>query len=556
MEATAIDRSQPAATEANLLLSMEAQAPDVSEQQTRKNVLTEIENGIADLLRSPDNIEVTQLHPLINSLGLMGITSKELTDMTLGLRNLALLPMQKETAKRVIEFLHRYLDPHWTVSPLELYQLTLREIRERYYAPEKLAILDQCEYRCKARIFTSEDAISAANECLSLLKDRYTRLISPEELRLQEQMYSGAISGIGLSFDVRTDETGKPAINENSELMPIVSEDGYPLVATVQANTPAERAGMVPNDAILSIDGQCTRKRSLQSLISLLRGDLGKSLHFVVRKAVDEEDITLTESITLIRETIEVSPVVHKDLDGGNIAYVQLKDFMHKQALRDMLLAMMEHSSAKALILDLRFNPGGDIGQTLAIASLFVEKGTLVSTSGRIVTGQSQPVFSETIVRVNTDTTIQQIYNAADPSDVDTKVQPRSVPYLAAHRPIVVLVNAMSASGSELTAYALRESAGATVIGTKTAGKGVGQSVWTMPNGCKLHFTNFRYFSPNGNWAGDGNSELYGVEPDVHIEQDKPFIKLAGPDDNQLDCAVRFIQERFLCYRTRLVRIV
>jgi carboxyl-terminal processing protease len=174
----------------------------------------------------------------------------------------------------------------------------------------------------------------------------------------------------------------------------------------------------------------------------------------------------------------------------------------------------------------------------LQLTSLFINDGKLVSIRERDAgSGHSLSTFS-----VNPKDLVISVKDETSGRVRDQHV--KRLKAIAGNKQIVILVNGHSASASEMFTGALKDNGRATVVGERTFGKGIGQSVLRMPNGTSLHITSLRYFTPSGNWLGDGgnSSESYGIEPDHQVKLvETPKTRLGSPNDNQLSFALELI---------------
>ncbi|HEY9888116.1 MAG TPA: S41 family peptidase, partial [Candidatus Obscuribacterales bacterium] len=278
------------------------------------------------------------------------------------------------------------------------------------------------------REYTSQEAAyDAVREMLELLEDPYTRFMDPEEFRNMQVDTSGELTGVGIQ------------ISQEEETKEIV------VVAPIE-DTPAFEAGLRSKDVILEIDGESTENMDLNDAVSRIRGTVGSEVTLTVRR--DSE----TLDFTLVRARIELHPVRYSVNEGtdGPIGYIRLTQFS-SNAAGEMKAAIddLESQNVVGYILDLRSNPGGLLYSSIEIARMWLAEGTIVSTVNR------QGVVDEEAAnnRALTD------------------------------RPLVVLVDGGSASASEILSGALQDNDRAELVGTKTFGKGLVQSVRSLPDG-------------------------------------------------------------------------
>ncbi|MFH5925908.1 S41 family peptidase [Roseomonas xinghualingensis] len=259
-----------------------------------------------------------------------------------------------------------------------------------------------------------------------------------------------------------------------------VSQDaGYVKVISPIDETPAARAGVKPGDLITHINNKSTQGLTLQEAVDQMRGERGTSIRLTIRR----EGTANPLEISLTRETIRPQ-VVRARLEGNDIGYIRLTSFNEQTetGLRRALANLRSQASngLKGLVLDLRNNPGGLLDQAIQVSDDFLEQGEIVSTRAR---------RSEDAQRWN-----------ARSGDI------------AQGLPIVVLVNAGSASASEIVAGALQDHRRAVVMGVKSFGKGSVQTVMPLPGNGAIRLTTARYYTPSGR-----SIQSTGIEPDIEV---------------------------------------
>lgn len=426
-------------------------------------------------------------------------------------------------------------------TPEQLYHRTWQAAQWMIYDPAAMGDWQSWEHKFDGQIKTNEDAVRFANEMLESLNDRYTRLFSPEEVRRMKEQQEGNFTGIGVVMDIEVDADGNPKVNAKGEPAPAVDKDGNVLVREVIEGSPAQKAGLRSGDAISTIDGVSVRGKSLEELIGMIRNQAGTSI-----KVESVRDGQAQPAMTITRATVHV-PSVTTEMLAGDIGYIKLKGFDSLNATDEMIAGMKKLDDAKAIILDLRDNPGGFVHHAIDISSLFVEEGTLVSIKSRFPSPPSHPVWATETVKVTKTELIRE--STTDGTNVLVSKSARK-PYMLKGRPLVILVNGHSASASEMTTGAIRDNANGTtvivvVIGEKTFGKGIGQSMIPMPNGTMMNITSLRYFTPKGVWLGDGgNSVSHGIGPDVEVKPTKKNFKPRSAEDNQFNAAVEYLRSK------------
>lgn len=254
------------------------------------------------------------------------------------------------------------------------------------------------------------------------------------------------------------------------------------VIVSPMSGTPAERAGLMPNDYILSVDGTPTSELGINKAASLMRGDPGTAVTLEVYRGSWNEP----KNVTLIREIIETRTVKHDIISYNNetYGYILLTNFA-KSSSQEMSEALesLSTKSINGLILDLRNNPGGLLQAAIDITSMFLKTGEIVSVS----------YFDNT---KETISTIPGKYNA-----------------FLRDLPIVVLVNKASASASEIFTGALKDNNVATIIGETTYGKAAVQSTFSLTTGGEIWLPIAQYLTPNGS-----DIHLKGIAPDIEVK--------------------------------------
>ena len=293
--------------------------------------------------------------------------------------------------------------------------------------------------------------------------DRHSAYLDAGEYRNIRISTSGRYSGVGLE---------------------VSAADGRILVISPIDGTPAERAGIEPGDEIIEIDGFSVADDGLDQTIDRLRGRAGTPV--TVRLRRPDYDVALTFRLT--RQRIQVASVRHEILDQS-IAYLRLSQFNETTADEvsraiDVMMDQSQQTTGNMLtgmILDLRNNPGGILDSAVDISDLFLDDGIIVTAEGRTPASR-----------------FTRVAHRGDILDGAT---------------IAILVNGGSASASEIVAGALQDHDRATIVGTKTFGKGLVQTVMPLSKGRAIKLTTSEYFTP----SGDSINET-GVSPDVYVE--------------------------------------
>lgn len=294
----------------------------------------------------------------------------------------------------------------------------------------------------------------AINGMFEALDDPYSDYMEKEEAEQFNSDLSSSFQGIGAEIQER---------------------NGNIVVVSPIKNSPAEKAGLLPEDIIVSVDGKSLQGMSATEAVLLIRGKKGTPVTLTIKRGDSEELIEMT----IIRDDIPIE-TVYGEMGDDKIAHIQITSFSENTAeeLKE-ILEQYEKDGMKSIILDVRQNPGGYLNAAIDISNLFVEKGKpIVQLQGR--KGEPEIVLAENGKKYKL--------------------------------PIVVLIDNGSASASEILAGALKESAGATIVGLTSFGKGTVQTVTQLPDGSNLKFTTGKWLTPNGNWIHEK-----GIKPDVEI---------------------------------------
>ncbi len=290
--------------------------------------------------------------------------------------------------------------------------------------------------------------------------DPHTTYLNPEFFKEMQVETTGRFGGLGVEISIR---------------------DGVLTVVTPIEDTPAYKAGVQAGDQIILIEEEPTKDLLLQEIVKKLRGKPGTKVKITVRRKGEKEPIPFT----ITRQIIRIKSVRSRMLED-DIAYIRVRSFQNGtgREVKDAL-SSLEGEGAKALVLDLRNNPGGLLSQAVSVSDIFLKAGSLiVYTKGRMTDQEHR--FTST----------------------------HEVP--GGEIPMAVLVNAGSASASEIVAGALQDLERAKLIGVKTFGKGSVQTVVPLSDGSGLRLTTALYFTPKGR-----RIQGEGIEPDIVSEVER-----------------------------------
>ena len=323
---------------------------------------------------------------------------------------------------------------------------------------------------------------SAIQGYVAGLGDEYTEYIPSDKMKDYTENIMGNFVGVGIYM----------VADEKSDRVLVY----YPI-----PETPADKAGIKPGDLIISVDGTEYTAKDFKNISSFIKGKEGTKVNLVIER--DGERM----SFDLIREKITTNPITTKLLDN-NIGYIKVPSFDEdtsngfKEKVKEL-----ENQGAKKIIIDLRNNGGGIVDEAVNIADFLLEKGkTIIST--------------------------------VDNKDKKTVTYSKNDPTITI--PVVVLVNENSASASEILACSLQDNERAKLVGTKTYGKGVIQTVLSLADGSGLKITTEQYYTPK-----EVSIHKKGIEPNEEVklpESVKNIYAVEENEDTQLQKAIEMLK--------------
>ena len=298
--------------------------------------------------------------------------------------------------------------------------------------------------------------------------DPHSGYLDGSDLQRLETMIDGNYSGLGLS---------------------VVEDDGAVKIISPFRGSPADKAGLKAGDYITHLDGKFIVGQSLDEAVAQMRGPEGSSIQLTIFRTGRDEPF----DVSVTRGVIELEPVTW-ELEDGNIGHIMVNEFS-RDVGSDVFGAwedLQKNATGRlnGLVLDLRSNPGGSLDEAVALSDLFLSDGRIVSQRGR-ARGENISYDAETVFRGD----------------------------IAEGLPIVVLIDAGSASASEIVAGALQDHRRAVVMGQRSFGKGSVQSLLPLGNDAALKLTTARYYTPSGHSVQEG-----GITPDIAVPQ------LSDPD--------------------------
>ncbi|MEK4065099.1 S41 family peptidase [Peribacillus sp. FSL R5-0717] len=308
----------------------------------------------------------------------------------------------------------------------------------------------------------------AINGMIKSLDDPYSAYMDKKEASSFHESISSSFEGIGAE---------------------IQEQDGQIMVVSPIKGSPAEKAGVKPNDIILSVDGKSVEGLSSSEAVLKIRGEKGTKVDLSISRAGESEPIKLT----IKRDTIPIETVYAEMLDDG-VAKIQVTSFS-EHTVQELKTALeeMAKKDMKGLVLDLRGNPGGLLDQAIEMASLFIPNGKVV-------------------LQVEDRSGKKDVYKSEN--DGELKI------------PVVVLIDDGSASASEIVAAAVSESAHIPLIGVKSFGKGTVQTAQDFEDGSNFKYTAAKWLTPEGNWI-----HKKGIKPDITVKlPDYASLPYISPD--------------------------
>ena len=309
----------------------------------------------------------------------------------------------------------------------------------------------------------NEKLIRGAIDGMLASLDPHSAYLDGSDLERLETLIDGNYSGLGLS---------------------VVMEDGAVKVISPFRGSPAEKAGIKAGDFITHLDGKLIYGGDLDEAVQQMRGPAGTSINLTIFRPGSDEPI----EASVTRGVIELEPVTYEVKDG-KIGVITVNEFS-RDVGADVFAAWNDiqreaGGRVNGLVLDLRSNPGGSLDEAIALSDLFLDEGRIVSQRGR-ARGESMSFDAETVYRGQ----------------------------IAADVPLIVLIDAGSASASEIVAGALQDHRRALIMGERSFGKGSVQSLVPLGPDAALKLTTARYYTPSGHSVQEG-----GIKPDIRVPQ-------------------------------------
>jgi len=369
-------------------------------------------------------------------------------------------------------------------------------------APEALSYLSPAARAAAADTYRQ---LNLFGDVFDKIRNDYVE--KPDEAKLIEAAINGMLSSLDPHSSYMDAKAFKDMqVQTKGEFgglgIEVTQEDGLIKVVTPIDDTPAAKAGILSGDVITAIDDAPTQGLTLDQAVEKMRGAINSPVKLKIVRGPKKE----VKDYTIVRDLIRVQSV-RSHVEDGDIGYIRITQFTEqtadgvKEAI-DKLKTEIPGDKFKGYILDLRNNPGGLLDQSIAVVNDFIERGEIVSTRGR-----------------TPDET--QRFDARPGGD------------LSGGKPLVVLINGGSASASEIVSGALQDHKRATLIGTRSFGKGSVQTIMPLGQDGALRLTTARYYTPSGR-----SIQAKGIEPDYKVLEDVP-ADLKGKDDMKGEASLK-----------------
>lgn len=354
------------------------------------------------------------------------------------------------------------------LAPVDTYWSVINYLDSHYYGEKP-----------KSRQLT----YAAIRGMMGSLGDRYTRFLDPEDFKEMQEENRGDFEGIGAELD---------------------SKEGRTLIKKTIDRSPAQHAGLKANDIILKVNDQLIQGLDITDVVKKIRGQRGTKVKLTIKR----DDVAEPMDFQITRDIIPFTIVESRMEDKGNkIGYIALRQFNEKsdqqifQALNDL-----DSQGARAIVLDLRGNPGGLLDSAIAIGSRFINDGNIVIIQNKGARRSAVPI---------------------DESKHNNPM-----------KPLAVLIDGGTASAAEIVSGAIQDHKAGTIIGTESFGKGLVQTIINLDDGSAVAITTAKYLTPNGHEV----TPKLKIKPDITVEPTDEDIK--NSNDVQLKKAVQFLKDK------------
>ena len=353
------------------------------------------------------------------------------------------------------------------LNPDNVYRRVWETINNEYYdETHNHQDWNRWQHRYDGKLKTQDDAHKAIETMLASLGDKYTRFLDRDAFADERSQIDARLFGVGIQI----------GMDKSQRIVVIAPID----------DTPASRAGVMSGDEIAEVDGKSTKGMSVEEAAKAIKGEKGSAV-----------DLTLLRKqkklkMKLVRDEISISSVQTAKMLDGDVGYIRLTSFISKKADDEMKHALTKLSGAKAIILDLRDNPGGLLQNAITISNMFLDgKNNIVFTVDK--DGYKTPAV-------------------ADGNSIT-------------HQPLAILINKGSASASEIASGALKDNGRAVLVGSRSFGKGLVQAIQRLEDNSGVNYTIARYLTPS-----DTDIHNVGISPDFSVElTGKDYEEGRGP---------------------------
>ena len=342
-------------------------------------------------------------------------------------------------------------------------------------------IIDSNFYKYNDEVTTENLEEGIFQGMMDSLNDHYAEYYSAEEMQAVMDDVEGIKYGIGCY---------------------VTMEDDMPLIYGVMEDSPAEKAGVLNGDIIVSVDGESVAGKTLTEVVEMIKGLEGTEVSVTFNRDGELIQMTIVRGAVIENTTVNFGVLT----DNEEIGYIRIKDFedvtigQYQEAFKELY----ETEKIKGLILDLRNNPGGNLNAVVDIARQILPEGLIVYTEDNKGVRKEYTCDGENQIKI----------------------------------PLVVLINAYSASASEILSGAIQDHNVGTLVGTTSYGKGIVQSILNVGDGSMVKLTTSAYFTPSGK-----NIQGVGITPDIVLEFDSDKAAKDG-SDNQVEKALQILEDK------------